>query len=73
MKRITKFFIFVMVLSLVYSCGGTSENAETDGFDDFSVPDSVLAEEDEPLIISEQAMEDIISNISSPVENVFSN
>jgi len=28
----------------------------------------VLTEEDEPLIISEQAMEDIISNISSPVE-----
>ena len=68
MIRITKFFIFVTVLSLVYSCGGTSENAETDGFDDFSVPDSVLTEEDEPLIISEQAMEDIISNISSPVE-----
>jgi len=68
MIRITKFFIFVTVLSLVYSCGGTSENAETDGFDDFSVPDSVLTEEDEPLIISEQAMEGIISNISSPVE-----
>ena len=68
MIRITKFFIFAVVLTLVYSCGGSSENAETDGFDDFSVPDSVLAEEDEPLIVSEQAMEDIISNISSPVE-----
>ena len=68
MIRVTKIFIFAIVLSFVYSCGGSTENTEADGFDDFSVPDSVLAEEDEPLIVSEQAMEDIISNISSPVE-----
>jgi len=68
MIRVTRFFIFALMLSLVYSCGSSTENEGTDGFDDFSVPDSVLAEEDEPLIVSEQAMEDIISNISSPVE-----
>jgi len=68
MIRVTKIFLFTIMLSLVYSCGGSTENTETDGFDDFTVPDSVLAEEDEPLIVSEQAMEDIISNISSPVE-----
>ncbi len=67
MIRISKFFIFVVALSLLFSCGGTSENTESDGFDDFSVPDSVLAD-DEPLVVSEQAMEGIISNMSSPVE-----
>lgn len=70
MIRFTKFFIVALFLSLVYSCGSGSstDNTETDGFDDFSVPDSILADEEEPLIVSEQAMDDIISNISSPVE-----
>lgn len=68
MVRVTKLFIFALILSLVYSCGGTTENVESDGFDDFSVPDSVLSDEEEPLLVSEQAMDDIISNISSPVE-----
>jgi hypothetical protein len=59
-----KQLIFILVIPLIFSCGNSSENNNSD---DFSVPDSVL-NEDDPLIVSEQAMADIISNISSPVE-----
>jgi len=68
MIRVTNFFIAALFLLIVSSCGNSSNNTEGDGFDDFSVPDSIMQDEDEPLIVSEQAMADIISNISSPVE-----
>ena len=62
--------IFVSSLLFVLSCNNSSNTQENNGFgadDEFEVPDSVL-EDEEPLIVSEEAMEDIISNISSPVE-----
>lgn len=36
--------------------------------DDIEIPDSIFDEGNKPLMISEEAMEDIIQNISSPVE-----
>ena len=67
---IRRFLYLVFIVSgiLLLSCNNST--TETDGFsagDDFAIPDSVLDDE-EPLIVSEEAMEGIISNISSPVE-----
>lgn len=67
---IRRFLYLVFIASgiVLLSCNGTT--TESDGFsagDDFAIPDSVLDDE-EPLIVSEEAMEGIISNISSPVE-----
>ncbi len=64
-----KFKLIITILSTIFiiSCGGTDTKTESDN-DDFSVPDSVVNAQDEPLEVSEQAMDDIISNISSPIE-----
>jgi len=66
---IRKFLLFTLVFLglFIVSCNNETPK-EVDGFsagDDFDVDTS---EVEEPLIISEEAMEGIISNISSPVE-----
>lgn len=66
---VRKILLFTLIISGVFllSCNSTPE--ETDGFsagDEFDMPEDSLNEE--PLIISEEAMEGIITNIASPVE-----
>ena len=61
------FGIFVILLFVMACDNGSSTD---DGFgagDDFVVPDSILNEE-LPLEVSEEAMDEIIQNVSSPVE-----
>lgn len=60
----------LLILFVVVSCNSDKTNT-SDGFgdgDDFSVPDSILNQEEAPLVVSEEAMGDIIQNVSSPVE-----
>lgn len=49
--------------SLMMSCHGDGSKSKKD---DFAIPDSIF--KDKPLMISKEAMNDIIDNISSPVE-----
>ncbi len=58
---IKRFIIFFLPLLMIYSCqsGGDADA-------DFQIPDSIANEE--ALEVSEEAMEDIVQNISSPVE-----
>ena len=57
--------IYLLSLALVIaSCSGNKDGKITDG--DVEIPDSIFDEK--PLLISEGAMDDIIQNLSSPVE-----
>jgi len=67
-KNKLKLIILLFASVFIVSCGGTSTQEESFTNDDFSVPDSIVESEAEPLAVSEQAMDDIISNISSPIE-----
>ena len=56
---------------LMFACNNGQNRQSDDGFgsgDDFTVPDSILNQESQPLEVSEDAMDDIIQNVSSPVE-----
>jgi len=57
--------IYLLLLAFVIaSCSGNKEGKVSDG--DLEIPDSIFDEK--PLLISAGAMDDIIQNISSPVE-----
>ncbi len=58
---IKRFMIFLLPLFMIYSC---QSGGEADA--DFQIPDSIA--NDAALEVSEEAMEDIVQNISSPVE-----
>lgn len=59
--------IYILISLLILSaCGGSDKPKDTDFSDEFNIPDSVIY--DGNLQISEEAMEDIVQNISSPVE-----
>ena len=66
-KNKLKLLLLMFSATVIVSCGGSSGTDEQAN-DDFAVPDSIIESEDEPLEVSEQAMDDIISNISSPIE-----
>ncbi len=55
--------IAIVASLLIVGCSGNSNKNKTSGFE---IPDSIFS--DKPLMISQEAMEDIIDNISSPVE-----
>lgn len=61
MKR--KILMLFVALAFIYSCNNSNQG---DMSRDFEVPDSVLM--DKPLEISKETMENIIQNISSPIE-----
>ncbi|MBE9467178.1 MAG: hypothetical protein IMY72_02515 [Bacteroidetes bacterium] len=60
-----KLFYLIIICLVVASCNNTSNSDDNIG-EDIEIPDSIF--DDKPLMISEEAMEDIIENISSPVE-----
>lgn len=62
-KNLIYILLSIFILS---ACGGSDKPKETDFSDEFNIPDSVVY--DGNLQISEQAMDDIVQNISSPVE-----
>ena len=66
-----KYLISSLLIILMFACNNGQEQQNDDGFgggDDFTVPDSILNQEAAPLEVSEEAMDDIIENVSSPVE-----
>ncbi len=60
-----KLFYLIFVSLIIVSCNSSNKNEENIS-EDIEIPDSIF--DDKPLIISEEAMSDIIENISSPVE-----
>lgn len=63
-KRLIYLLLSLIVLINFSSC--KQKQGETNYSDEFKIPDSVLTQGE--LEISEEAMEDIIENVSSPVE-----
>ncbi len=57
------FAAFIVTLLLQFGCKGDGSKSISN---DIEIPDSIF--NDKPLMISKEAMEDIIDNISSPVE-----
>lgn len=51
---------------LMVNCQGDGNNSSKLKKDDFAIPDSIF--ENKPLMISKEAMNDIIENITSPIE-----
>ncbi|MBU8892232.1 MAG: hypothetical protein KOO66_05600 [Bacteroidales bacterium] len=62
----SKRLIYILLLLLIFSACRSDKQKDTDFSTEFEVPDSILYEGE--LEISEQAMEEIVQNISSPVE-----
>ncbi|RLD64432.1 MAG: hypothetical protein DRJ01_00775 [Bacteroidetes bacterium] len=60
-----KLFYLIIISLVIVSCNRTNDSEENIG-EDIEIPDSIF--DDKPLMISEEAMGDIIENISSPVE-----
>ncbi len=65
MKKISYLLIAFFIL-IAFSCNNKPNPAETS--DDFEIPDSLLMETDSVPEISDQSMEDLVQNISSPIE-----
>ncbi len=66
-----KYLVSLLLIISVIACNNEQNQQSDDGFgsgDDFTVPDSILNQEEAPLEVSEDAMDDIIENVSSPVE-----
>jgi len=62
----SKRLIYIILPILIFTACGSNKQKETDFSKEFEVPDSVIYEGE--LEISEQAMDEIVQNISSPVE-----
>lgn len=63
-KVTTLFAILIACGSLLFvNCNGNGNKSQNE---DYSIPDSIF--KDKPLMISKEAMNDIIGNMSSPVE-----
>lgn len=62
----SKRLIYILLPLLIFAACRSDQKKSTDFSKEFEVPDSVIYEGD--LEISEQAMEEIVQNISSPVE-----
>lgn len=60
----SKFIYFLLLVFIISSCAGDKNGKINDG--EIEIPDSIFSEK--PLLISEGAMDDIIQNLSSPVE-----
>jgi hypothetical protein len=60
-----KLFYLIIICLVIASCNRTNNSDDNIG-EDIEIPDSIF--DDKPLMISEEAMGDIIENISSPVE-----
>ena len=65
MRKINYFLIAFFVV-FAFSCNNEQNPAETS--DDFDIPDSLLQETDSVPEISDKSMEDLVQNISSPIE-----
>ena len=61
----SKLIYFILLIFILGACN-TGNNSSNISDDDIEIPDSIFDEK--PLLISEGAMNDIIQNISSPVE-----
>lgn len=62
----SKKLIYILLPLLIFSACRSDKQKETDFSKEFEVPDSVIYEGE--LEISQQAMDEIVQNISSPVE-----
>ena len=62
----SKRLIYILLPLLIFAACRSDKQKDVDFSKEFEVPDSVMY--DGELEISEQAMEDIVQNISSPVE-----
>ncbi|MEE4196490.1 MAG: hypothetical protein V2I54_02500 [Bacteroidales bacterium] len=62
----SKYLIYILLPILLFSACRSDKQKENDFSQEFEIPDSVIY--DGNLEISEQAMEEIVQNISSPVE-----
>ncbi|PLX15076.1 MAG: hypothetical protein C0597_09270, partial [Marinilabiliales bacterium] len=62
----SKKLIYILLPLLIFAACRSDKQKDTDFSKEFEVPDSVIYEGD--LEISEQAIEEIVQNISSPVE-----
>ncbi|MBU0763546.1 MAG: hypothetical protein KJ607_01790 [Bacteroidetes bacterium] len=60
---VRRLIIVLMLSGVVYSCSTDSGSSSSD---EFEIPDSLF--EDEPLVVAEEVLEDIIQNVSSPIE-----
>ncbi len=67
MKRIWYKLAFIALAAVALSQAGCSGCGKKKASDDIKIPDEVFGD-DKPLMISQEAMSDIIDNISSPVE-----
>jgi len=62
-----KVLLAIFSLLAIIACNSAGDGDKKIS-DDIEIPDSIFDQGDKPLMISEEAMEDIIQNISSPVE-----
>src|SRR6056297_2172409 len=62
----SKYLIYILIPLFLFSACKSDKQKESDFSQEFEIPDSVIY--DGNLEISEQAMEEIVQNISSPVE-----
>jgi len=65
MRKIS-FLLIGFIVALTFSCNNDQNPAEITG--DFDIPDSLLQETDSVPEISSQSMDDLVQNISSPIE-----
>jgi len=65
MRKIS-FLLIGFFIVLAFSCNNKPNPAETN--DDFDIPDSLLQETDSVPEISSKSMDDLVQNISSPIE-----
>ncbi len=59
--------VFIALIAVTFSQAGCQGDGKKKASDDIIIPEDIFGE-DKPLLISQEAMEDIIDNISSPVE-----
>lgn len=67
MRRTWYTLVFIALVYSVFVLPGCSGSGNKKISDDIEIPEEIFGD-DKPLLISQEAMEDIIDNISSPVE-----